>query len=234
MLSREQNALLQFKLESMPLKEMIADTGVKSLIGLNNVLIEAVGYFGVCEHYARQAERSSLVKTHLSRVKHSELLMKRHNEVGVEILSGSQSHLRELASQFGEGRPRDTDEKVKVAVNDVIGELKAVITEFETKPSDIKKISNAIDEVHAAFKKSGHEGIIKLLDKKFVELSKLRKSPDRGAVDNIPIWKAIAIVAAVGIWILGFIHCGWFRCSVAWGAAYAIGFNIAVLIARFC
>ena len=162
MLSREQNALLQFKLESMPLKEMIADTGVKSLIGLNNVLIEAVGYFGVCEHYARQAERSSLVKTHVSRVKHSELLMKQHNERGVKILSRSQSHLKELASQFGEGRPTDKDKEVKVAVDEVINELKAVTTEFETKPSDIKKINNAIDEVYAAFKDSGHEGIIKL------------------------------------------------------------------------
>lgn len=187
MLSREQNALLQFKLDSMPLKEVIADTGVKPLIGLNNVLIEAVGYFGVCEHYARQAERSSFVKEHLSRAKHSELLMKRHNEMGLKILSRSQSYLKELNSEFEKELPKGKEKEIKATIDNTVGELKSIITEFETKPSDIGKIGDAIDEVYAAFKKSSHEGLIKLLDEKIAELGNLRKGSDRGAVENIPI-----------------------------------------------
>jgi len=142
--------------------------------------------------------------------------------------------LDKLSADFGKGRPAGRDKDVKTIVTRSLEDLKAIVTDFDTKPSDAKKLGDAIDEVGAAFAEAGHDGVIKLLQKKVTELQDLRSRPDRGAVENIPVWKAAAIIAAVGIWVIALIHCGFFGCSVSWGAAYAIGFAIAAYIAFFC
>lgn len=233
MLSREQNALLQFKLQSTPFQEAINATGLKPLIALNNTLIDAAGWFGIAEHHARQAERFALIKEAPS-AKQRQLLLKRHNETGLQVLSRAQAQLDLLTTEFEKDPPAGREREIKARVARSLDDLKTIVADFETKPSDVEKIAAAIDEVHEAFKESGHGGIIKLLQKKFAELEKVRARPDRGAIDNIPVWKAVAIIVAVGIWVAAIIHCGWFECSVDWALAYAIGFNIAALIAYFC
>lgn len=233
MLSREQNALLQFKLQSIPLREAINATGLEPLIALNNTLIDAVGWFGVSEHHARQAERFTLIKDAPSAM-HRTLLLKQHNETGLQVLSRARSQLEALAVEFGRARPAGKDKEIKARVARSLNDLKTIVADFEIKPGDAEKIVGFIDEVHESFREPGNSGVINLLQKKFAELEEVRSRPDRGAIDNIPVWKAIAIIAAIGIWVAGVIHCGFFECSVDWATAYAIGFNIAAAIASFC
>lgn len=233
MLSREQNAMFQYKMHSVPLQEAINDTKLEPLIALNNILIDAVSWFGISEHYARQAERSALIKDS-ARAKQCQLSLERHNQTGLHVLSRAQAHMESLSSEFGKGRPSGKDKEAETMVTRPLEDLKTIIADFEIKPSDARKLGDAIDQVGKAFNEAGHGGVVKLVQTKISELREVRSRPDRGAVENIPIWKAIAIIAAIGIWVIGVIHCGWFRCSVDWAKAYAIGFNVAAAIAYFC
>ena len=225
--------MLQFKLHSIPLKEAINGTKLEPLITLNNTLIDAVGWFGVSEHYARQAERSSLIKDD-SRAEQCQALLKWHNETGLQIFSRVKATLEALSAEFGKERPSGKDEEVNAGLKRSLADLKTIVTDFDIKPSDAEKIGRAINEVDLVIEAAGHSGVIKLLQQKLFELGEFRSRPDRGAVENIPWWKLAAIVAAVGIWVIALIHCGWFGCSVDWSTAYAIGFNIAAYIAYFC
>ena len=93
-------------------------------------------------------------------------LLKRQNETGLEILSRAHLHLDKLSAEFGKALPSGKDKDIKTVVAKCVEDFKAIVADFDIKPSDVEKLLNAVDEVDRAFTKAGHDGVIKLAQRK--------------------------------------------------------------------
>jgi hypothetical protein len=119
-------------------------------------------------------------------------------------------------------------------VDDFYDDLREALADLEVKASDVEKINNVIRSGIDQFRNKPPQGLGEYLAGKLKELAAVRKRPDWGAVDNVPLWKVAAIVVAVGVFIWAFFRCALNRCSLVEGLSYFIIISVAGLIAKFC
>jgi hypothetical protein len=227
-----QTRVKTFESEILPFTGFISNTQVKSLIEFNNTFFDAIRTLGVGELYARQNERQSKLKSLSANAKSSLGMFNKYNDKGIQRIGDAINKLKEVADEFSLILKPEAVNKTELIKQ--IDEFKLQCTDLEIKGRDVEKLFNAVDSLFEGFQKGGIAGITKIMEKNLQELITLRKSDTRGSLDNFPFWKVVAIIVALGVWIIGAIHCGFFNCSVAAGTAYFIIFAIAAIVTRFC
>lgn len=233
MLSREQQATQEFMKASEHLRQVADDRHGTGLLEFTDALVQAIACFGTSELYARQAERGSALDVHASRVMFSSKMSARCNEKGIKTLSYAREalkHFRKDLSSF----PIDTklnDSDINIAQQ----EIREALADLEIKESDVIKIDKVFTVGFELVRSQGVSSLPEYLESQISNLERIRRQPDRGAIENIPVWKLAAIAIAVGVWIWALFRCKWWgSCSSKEGLAYATVFWISALIARFC
>jgi hypothetical protein len=229
-----QTRVKNFEDEILPFKNFIANTQLKSLIEFNNTFFDGFRTLGVGELWARQYERQSKLQSLIANAEYSQSQFKRYNILGIQRINDALGKLKEAASEFNAVIKPDDVKKIENKLKEQIDEFKLQCTDLEIKGSDVDKLFNSVDKLFDSFQVEGSSGVINVMEKSIQELISLRNSDNRGAIENFPIWKVAAIIIGIGVWIIAFIHCGFFNCSVSAGTAYFIIFLIAAIVVRFC
>jgi hypothetical protein len=230
-LSREQDASAEFLRASEKLKEAATDGHGQGLATFAGHLVNALNEFGLSELNARQAERLQALKLRAETARASKSLSDGHNEKGLRSLESARGGLKLFQEELA-GYPKAPN--IGPAVKAFQQDLREQLTHLEIKAEDVTRLDAALREGFQVASK-GAAGLPGYLKKHLDELEKVRRGANRGAVENIPIWKVIAIVVAIGVWVWALFKCGIFgSCTLAEGLAYATIFWISVLIVKFC
>jgi hypothetical protein len=230
LLSREQAASAEFLHASAKLEEVARDGHGQGLATFAEHVVQAINAFGLSELHARQAERYETLNLRAETAEVARKLSEEHNEKGLRNLDSSRRGLQVFREELA-GYPKA---EIGPAVEAFRDEFRVQLAQLEVKASDVERLDSSLGEVFEVAA-AGADGLPDYLEKHLGELEKARRGADRGAIENIPIWKVIAIVVAIGVWIWALFRCGIFgSCSLAEGLAYFTIFWIAVLIARFC
>jgi hypothetical protein len=231
-LTREQQAVQEFLSASEFMRHIAADRQDTGLLDLSDAVVQAIAAFGAAELYARQAERVRVLGAQASRGQAASRLSTRFNDKGLRCLAQARQALGTFRQDVGK-YPQDTN--VREHVSTFEQELREALVDLEVKASDVEKIQGAIARGLDAVRGGGIAALPGYLQEHLAELERLRRRQDRGATENIPVWKIAAIAIAVGVWIWAFFKCGIFRnCTFAEGLTYAVIFWLAVLVTRFC
>lgn len=227
-LSREQKADLDFLLQSLPFKNSFNYADEANLNEFVEGFTNSVSYFGVSELEFRKRDRCRS-KSSLDTLKSVYNLNGiRNNTKGLKCLKIASSELKQFQTTV------KFDKKYVFKADEFRGELLTFFEELEIKPTDVDKLIKVLDETLSECSKSP-EQTIAYLQNKSVELDKLRSSDDRGAVDNIPFWKIVAIAVFVGLAVYDIWRCIIKnKCSTAEKAAIKAGYTIASLVMKFC
>ncbi|MEK6274345.1 MAG: hypothetical protein AABM30_03320 [Actinomycetota bacterium] len=229
-LSRNQLASSDFFRASERLRLIATDGHGEGLASVAGELIQAIHAFGLSELEARRGERLQALKLGAGTAREATRLRDAYNDKGLRTLKRARAHVK----LFREELASYPDAKLGGELKEFQQELREQLAELEVSASDVAKIDSALADGFALVAKDA-TGLPDYLDQNLRELEKVRRSANRGAVENIPIWKIIAIVVAFGIWIWALFRCHWWgSCDLREGLAYFIVFWIAVLIARFC
>ena len=230
-LNRDQQAVSDFFSASIPLFRIVDDERTRGLQEFANTIVTSIALFGQSELNYRQAERYSTIdvrgKDSLSAQKG-----KRYNDKGLKTLSMAYDSLKQIKEESSKFPKIDN---LREPVLSFQKDFREELVNLDLKSSDVKKIDEAVQQCLSVVQSDGLDGIIKYLEVQTKKFEEIRKRPDRGSVENIPIWKVAAIVVAVGVWVWALFKCNWGGgCSLQEGLAYFIVFWIAALIARFC
>jgi hypothetical protein len=230
-LTREQHAVTEFLQASEFMQHIADDKDAASLLEFTDNVILAIAAFGTAELHARQAERCAILNQPAARAKLAMQQSVQSHKKGLTLAKQGQEALKGFRTEL-KTYPKQTI--TAKSVDSFVSEFQSALVDLELKPSDVEKIDKIIrtclDEIGTA----GIAALPDYLSKHLEELVKLRSRDDRGAVENIPLWKVAAIAVAVGVFIWAFFRCGLRRCSLQEGLTYAVIFWISALIARFC
>ncbi len=227
-LSREQQADLDFLLHSLPFRTSFKYDDEAGLNEFVEGLLNSVSFFGVSELEFRKRDRcrSKLSVGSLKDVYSRNGI--RNNSSGIRSLTIAAAELKQFASTV------KFNKKNVFVPGEFRNDLISFFEDLEIKPTDVDKLIKVLDETLAECSK-GPEQTLAYLQRKTDELSKLRNSPDRGAVDNIPWWKLVAIAIYIGLAIWDIWRCIIRnRCSTAEKVVIKVGHTIASLIMKFC
>jgi hypothetical protein len=228
-----QTRVKEFDLGVQPLKNYISKQNSKSLENVSEIFFNGFQTLGIGELYARQFERESQLELTKARAKFSETMFKRQNEAGLLQILESMNLLKDLKNDFSSIKKAEI-KSIQGKLSKVVEEFKLQSIDLEIKGKDTQILFEGIDEIIKKLNSSGIDGVVDHIESKMKELINFRKSADRGAYSNFPVWKIAAIIIGLGVWILAFIRCGVFRCSAAEGTAYVIIFAIAAIVSKFC
>lgn len=193
-------------------------------------LIEAAAAFGTCEISARENERAKMLKVNAG--DRLAMMVPHHNEKGLKFLAYAKEQLKPLRQELEKVPKIELSEKeIKASLQ----ELAEAMVDADIKPSDADKIISAFHDNLEEMRKKGVHYLPDYLEQKVDELEKTRHQPDRGAVDNIPIWKAAMIVVIAGIWLWAHIVCNWRgRCRLRDSLPHQLMTWILRLIQEYC
>lgn len=240
-LSREQQAALDFQVSSSPFVMSFKDSKQSDLSEFAEGFIDSLSFFGVSELYYRGKERVEVGKENKSRVEYLNKMAVRNNEKGLKVLQlitpCVDRHIKEVVlSESSKGRETSVDkDRNRPDFSDFRYDAIAFFEDLETKPEDTKKLIAVLDEVIKAAEK-GEKNVYEFINIKAKELAKVRKGKDRGVVDNIPWWKIVAIAVILGLATAEIWRC-YIRkqgCSKVEQAAYKAGYTLASLVLKFC
>jgi hypothetical protein len=234
MYSLVQDRVRTFELGVLPFKNFIAGAQVKAFTEMNEHFIDAARTLGVGELYARRHERESRLKSLENEAKGSKALFIKHNQLGMQRLADTSQKLKEAVKELGAHFGQKDLKSILPRINAQVDEFKFQCVELEIKGKDVDKLYTAVDSLVSSLQKGGLKGIADLLDCKLTELATVRKSENRGAIDNFPVWKMIALVFFLGAWIIAVIHCTLFGCTTTAGASYSIIMAIAAIVTTMC
>jgi hypothetical protein len=238
-LSKELGAVSQFRMESEKMLRLAGDMPGKGLLELTESFLEAISSFGLTEINSRMVERRAAIEIQQDFVKTVSKKINYNNEKGLRNLSYAYRGLKifredliNIRKEVGDKFEVDISKDLKVLHD----ELRAGLVDLDIKASDVVKIDKVITECFENVGSNGADGLVDYIELKLNDLEKIRKSPNRGAVENIPVWKVAAIAVAVGFWIWGLFKCHWWNssCSTKESLAYSTIFWIACLVYRFC
>lgn len=231
-LNREQKAVYEFMTASAMMRQVADDGHGKGLLDLTDALLQAIASFGVSELYARIAERCKALGIKDSRYQLALENSVYNNKKGLRNLSYAQNAFKQFRKDLGT-YPKDTNLSEDLDI--LQRELRDGLVDLEIKASDVIKIDNAIKECFDTVRPKGIEGLADYIKMKLSELENIRKKDDRGAIENIPVWKIAAVAVALGVWVWGLFRCKWWgSCSWKEGLSYAVIFYVAALIRKFC
>lgn len=233
MLSAKQSAVMDYYNSSEYLRQIADDGHGRGILEFTESFIQSVASFGISELYAREAERCITLKLSETRANASLERSKHFHEKGIRSIAYAKKSLKQFKKDIKE---YPTDIKLdKTDIAEFMQELNEEVANLEIKKTDAEKINKTVLEGMDFIAKEGIGALPGYLEDKIDALEKIRSQKDRGAVDNIPVWKVAAIAVAVGIWIWALFRCKWWgSCSLKEGLAYFIVFWIAALIAKFC
>jgi hypothetical protein len=222
----------EFARASEFMRQIADDRHGAALLEFTDAFIHSIIAFGSSEFEARQAERFEVLKVVSPKAgaasqasSHLNAKGLRHVRYGLEAIKA----FRNEFDSFPKGKVADTD------FGDFERELREALAELDVKPSDVEKIDRTVRESLDEIRGKGAVSLPDFLEGKLAELERVRRREDRGAVDNIPVWKIAAIAVAVGVWVWALFRCTWWgSCSMQEGLVYFVVFWLAVLISRFC
>lgn len=230
-LTREQNAYGEFMSSAMPFLVSFKGDSRDNVPVFIDAVVDASASFGMSELAFRTAERNEQSGLPRDARKLFAAQGKLHNEKGLRLLE----HALSAISAHKALLPEDPPKRKKLDLSAYRNEVLSYFQDVEMKASDVAKLAALLDEVSAEALK-GEKALLAYIEVKLKELAKARSGKDRGAVDNIPWWKllAIAIYYAVGVWDI--IRCYWSgnSCSKIEQGAYKAAMLIASLIKLFC
>ncbi|MCU0327235.1 MAG: hypothetical protein MUF45_18730 [Spirosomaceae bacterium] len=191
-LTREHKANLDFLLMSLPFRNSFNYQEESNLNEFVEGFTNSISFFGISELEFRKRDRSRS-KTSVDSLKNVYSLNgTRNNTKGLKCLKIASAELKQFQNTL------KLDKKYTFKADDFRSELLVFFEDLEIKPVDVDKLLKVLDETLSECSKSP-EQTIAYLQKKVEELNKLRSSEDRGAVDNIPWWKIVAIAVFVGL-----------------------------------
>src|SRR6266576_1302899 len=185
------------------------------------------------ELYARQVERCEALGVQRGRGEFCQQRFGELNERGRRIIQASTARLTELREAFKSQYPKD--KRVAPAqVNEWRDRIYTLLSELDLKGSDAKELKGIVDQYAEIMTKKGPAEVLALLEQNVNELYRVRGESGRGATTNLPIWKAIAIAAFMGVGLWAIFKCGFFGCTINENLAYGTIMTIAALVSWFC
>lgn len=194
--------------------------------------------FGRCERLARRYERRREISGG-KLAKSENKTIDDLNRSGQAALEQTISELRALQPQIVTRTYGVVTPSIKSGITEFSETLMSLLSDVEMKPSDISKLQSTVDKVINTALTKGGSGLLDGISDEMDKLMELRKRPDRGAVDNIALWKILAIAAFLGLAVIAVAHCLNRRnnrqaCNDVTTGAIAVGMSIAVLVIYFC
>ncbi|MDP2175846.1 MAG: hypothetical protein Q8K70_08055 [Bacteroidota bacterium] len=228
-LNREQNATLDFHLMSSPLLMSTKCIGEQELSDFLEAFLDSCSLFGQSELYYRTKGRIENSTGEQDLIDYYAGLGQQYNQKGIDVLTIAINDFQEYVNNLPPNPPHPPAD-----FSNFVQESKFFYEGLEIKPVDVTKLINVLNETVNAGTPSEIE-LYNYILSKANELKTVRQSPDRGAVDNIPWWKIVAIAVIIGIAALEIWRCIFRnRCSKTEKAAYKAGYTIAGLVLKFC
>jgi hypothetical protein len=223
--TREQNAVGEWLDNAAKVRSHLMTTAEKipAILPFFDSLSYAGACFGRCELNARSLDRAVEMNLFTDQQKTFAADVKKFNEAGIEQVGIARKVLAQLGKELEKAKldPRKTVARLK----DCFKEFRLGIAEWDMKGSDARKLDALLTEMSNVVSDKGLPALAGYLDGKMAELIDVRHRDDRGAVDNIPIWKLIFIAGIIGWFIFNVVYCNAFGCSpssvVFWWAIYA-------------
>ncbi|MBV7296940.1 hypothetical protein [Enterovibrio paralichthyis] len=232
MLSIKQEAVSSFLQSSNPWRDLSKNWPDDSWANFADSLINAVAIFGETEHFAREAERCQVLGIQKDREKQCNRMVKKRNAAGLDVLSDAGAALKKMKKRAKDAKVCSA-KRIKSELAAFESDFADLLVDSQLKPSDVRKVQNVVEEAVSLARKKGVDGMFSLLEKNLDELTSLRKRDDRGAFDNVPMWKIVAVALFLGVAVIAIIHCLGFGCrgnEISYGAALLV----LGLIALFC
>ncbi len=228
-LSREQQSAFDFLNATAVLQQIANDGHGTGLLSFTNALIEAGLAFGTAELHARTAERLSALDMQASRTLNASKMAARSQDRGFEAVANARTALARFQKELAT-YPKDAE--IGYGLDRAQEGLREALADMELKAADVVKLDGVIRQCFDTIRAKGAAGLPDYLAEQIDALERVRRQDDRGASENIAIWKVVLIAAALGVWVWGFFKCKWWgSCDVKWEGMV---FCILVAIACFC
>jgi len=167
-----------------------AFSGDPELPALNRIL-DLVGaatlQFGLCELFDRRGQRLAAIKD--GRSLQFYRMRDQYHQKGIRLTASAAEITNDLVSQYAVISQRPRAALARTTIQAFPEEVMRLVTDSELKPGDVSKIEKVFAEVDDIVL-SRKDFAIYITDK-LKELESVRSRPDRGNVDNIPMWKAV-------------------------------------------
>jgi hypothetical protein len=193
---------------------------------------EALSFFIESELNHRQAERYQAVDLQPEVVAFMGANGQAANERGLEVL-------RTATAAVGTARENVADLRVETAevarlAGEFHREVRANLADSELKVDDIKRLDAIIAEVVDATRAGSLGAAVDQIERGLGQLDDVRRQPNRGAVENFPLWKIGGLIVLLGVGIIFFIHCGIFGCDITSRDSYITALIVTALITLGC
>lgn len=202
-------------------------------MAFNKLFEDAFVLFGISELSYKKAERAAALNVYPDSVTFHTNFGQKYNMKGVEALTQCLAHLQAFNQSeiFATCPPNffaDLQE-MKLDAFDFLIDL-------EFKVSDVVKVQEKIDEVISVINLQSGNNLLVYLEGKINELIIARQQPDRGNIDNIPLWKLIAVCVnlGVGTWAIYACRVRSRGCSTKAATIYRLIVAIAWEVFFFC
>lgn len=211
-------------------KEVVSEVPSVALKQITGSTISALSCFIECELNCRQAERYGVLRLLPERTKSLNAQGNAANERGLSALAKTLKSFDALRSDIGSLK----HDKLKKKMSQYQDEFRLYLAETEMKTKDVEKIDGVLGECFAALDKGGVAGLVERLQRAAQDLDEMRRRPDRGAIDNIPVWKIGGLIMILGVGIIALIHCGIFGCSLDTRNSYIAALITTALVTLGC
>lgn len=229
-LTREQRRVHEFLHHGALLREMAGQVEGRGLRQLAGSVVEGLSFFIESELYYRQAERYRTVGVQAERAAVLDGAGERANARGMRAAERIFRAFEQLRTDVAELDPRRMDEDL----DDYRTELRTALAESELKVKDVQRLDEALGECFDRLSAGGVAGLVDHLEGAGKQLLEMRRQPDRGAVDNFPLWKLGGLIMILGVGIIALIHCGIFGCSIQTRNAYITALIVTALVTLGC
>lgn len=211
-------------------KEVVSEVPSLALKQITSSTISALSCFIESELNFRQAERYAVVRLLPERTKSLNAQGNVANERGLSALAKTLESFDALSSDIGNLK----HDKLKKKMSQYQDEFRLYLAETEMKTKDVEKIDDVLRECFSALNDGGIVGLAERLQKAAKDLDEMRRRPDRGAIDNIPLWKIGGLIIILGVGIIALIHCGIFGCSIDTRNSYIAALITTALVTLGC
>jgi len=211
----------------------IADDGHgRGLLEFTDHLNQAVNSFGRSELYARRAENRVELDIQPMRAESFAASKEDHNGKGLRSLDNGRASLRRFREDLA-GYPQGGD--IGDQLDRLQRDLREALADTDLKPSDTRRIDQIAGECFNVVRRQGAAGLPDYFDERVNQLEQARRRPDRGAVENIPFWKAAAIAVMIGVSVWAIFKCNWWGgCTEYEAAGYGTAIALASVVLGFC
>lgn len=210
------------------------DPDVPSLRPVLDGLGSVTMLFGLCELNDKRdvrrdaAKQSKIISA--GNLEHRDLFQKHGLSALASVIDRVKILEKELSQQSGKISPSHIKDKTQEAHQ----RFMMYLASSDLKASDISKLDAVFTEVESTFAR-GEKAVGALLRSKLDELDKLRRSPDRGNRENIPLWKLVLIAAYLIVSLTYVVRCLiQDRCSKNEKAFFYLTAAILGISLKFC